>query len=74
MELDIPHGRIMFKVIETFSGIGAQAKALERIGIEHEIVNTCDWDVNAIIAYCKIHKGKIDLSKYEDISDEEIEE
>ena len=46
----------MFKVIETFSGIGAQAKALERIGVEHEIVNTCDWDIGAIIAYCMIHK------------------
>ena len=62
----------MFKVVETFSGIGAQAKALERIGIEHEIVNTCDWDIGAIIAYCQIHKGLIDISKYNDISDEEI--
>ena len=62
----------MFRVVETFSGIGAQAKALERIGIEHEIVNTCDWDIGAIIAYCQIHKGLIDISKYNDVSDEEI--
>lgn len=62
----------MFRVVETFSGIGAQAKALERIGIEYEIVNTCDWDIGAIIAYCQIHKGLIDISKYNDISDEEI--
>lgn len=62
----------MFRVVETFSGIGAQAKALERIGIEHEIVNTCDWDIGAIIAYCQIHKGLIDISKYEDISDRDI--
>ena len=41
----------MFRVIETFSGLGAQAKALERIGVEHSIVNTCDWDIGAIIAY-----------------------
>lgn len=47
----------MFRVVETFSGIGAQAKALERIGIKHKIVNTCDWDIGAIIAYCQIHKG-----------------
>ena len=54
----------MFKVIETFSGIGAQAKALDRIGVEHEIVHTCEWDINAMIAYCQIHK-QINFKKYE---------
>ncbi len=63
----------MFRVIETFSGIGAQAKALERMGIKYEIVNTCDWDINAIIAYCRIHKGEIDISICKDKTDEEIE-
>ena len=64
----------MFKIIETFSGIGAQAKAFERLGVEHEVLHTCDWDIGAIIAYCQIHKGKIDVSKYSDVTDEEIEE
>ena len=68
----MPNGKNMFKVIEMFSGIGAQAKALERIGIEHEIINTCDWDVGAIVAYCQIHKGNINIDKYKDVSDEEI--
>lgn len=63
----------MFKVIETFSGIGAQAKALERINVEHEIVNTCEWDINAMFAYCMIHKGEVDYKKYTNISDEEID-
>lgn len=62
----------MFRVIETFSGIGAQAKALKRIGVDHQIVNTCDWDIGAIVAYCQIHKGLIDVSKYEGITDQEI--
>lgn len=62
----------MFRVIETFSGIGSQAKALERIGAEYNIINTADWDINAILAYCMIHKGKIDIDKYSDISDTEI--
>lgn len=62
----------MFKVIETFSGIGAQAKALERIGVEHTIVNTCDWDIGAIIAYGMIHKHKIDTERYSHISEDEI--
>lgn len=64
----------MFKVIETFSGIGAQAKALERINAEYEIINTCEWDLNAVIAYCQIHNGGIDLEKYCDISDSEIDD
>ena len=46
----------MFKVVETFIGIGAQAKALENINCNHEIVLTADWDINAIIAYYAIHK------------------
>ena len=62
----------MFKVVETFSGLGAQAKALERIGVDHTIVNTCDWDMAAILAYCLIHHGEIPLKKYENVSDEEI--
>lgn len=73
MGLSIPLGRNMFKVVETFSGIGAQAKALERLGIDFDIVNTCDWDINAIIAYCRIHKGGINTNICEEYSDEEID-
>lgn len=56
----------MLKVIETFSGIGAQAKALKNIGCDFKIIGTADWDINAIIAYDLIHNGKQDLSKYID--------
>ena len=62
----------MIKVIETFSGIGAQAKALERIGVEHEIINTCDWDMSAIIAYWMIHKYGSEGDQYSKISDDDI--
>lgn len=62
----------MFRVIETFSGIGSQAKALTRIGRPFEIINTADWDINAILAYCLIHKGKIDVNKYKEVSDENV--
>lgn len=58
----------MLKVVEAFSGIGAQAKALERIkernGYEYTILNTADWDINAIVAYDLIHHGAQDLEKY----------
>lgn len=62
----------MLKVIETFSGIGAQAKALQNIGCDFLIIGTADWDIHAIIAYDLIHKGKQDLSKYENATREEM--
>ena len=60
----------MLNVVETFSGIGSQAKALDNIGIEYKIDYTADWDINAIIAYDLIHNGKQDLTKYQYYSKE----
>ena len=62
----------MLKVIETFSGIGAQAKALSNIGADFKVIGTADWDIHAIIAYDLIHHGKQDLSKYENATREEM--
>jgi len=62
----------MFRVIETFAGIGSQAKALERIGAKYTIVNTADWDINAILAYCLIHKDFINDKQYKKVTDSEI--
>lgn len=62
----------MIKVLETFSGIGAQAKALERLDIDYEIVATADWDINAIIAYDIIHHGSQDLSSYDKLTKEDL--
>jgi len=62
----------MLKVIETFSGIGAQAKALKNIGCNFEIIGTADWDINAIIAYDLIHNGPQDLLQYEKSTKEEL--
>ncbi|MGL5020483.1 MAG: DNA (cytosine-5-)-methyltransferase [Mycoplasmatales bacterium] len=47
------------RVFETFAGIGAQHKALERIGIPYEVVATSEWDIDAIICYDAIHHDKI---------------
>ena len=48
-----------FKVIEMFSGIGSQAKALSILAKKHDlqlnIVNTCEWNIHAFIAYDIIH-------------------
>ena len=69
---------MMLKVFEAFSGIGAQAKALERIkdryGFAYEIVNTSEWDVYAIVAYDLIHNGPQNLSAIERIAKEGIDE
>lgn len=50
-----------FNIVELFSGIGSQAKAFERLSsrknIDFKILNTCEWDVHAIVAYDYIHNG-----------------
>lgn len=50
-----------FNIVELFSGIGSQAKAFERISkrknIKFKVLNTCEWDVHAIVAYDFIHNG-----------------
>lgn len=43
------------RLIELFSGIGAQAKALEELGADFEHWKTCDWAVPSIHAYAAIH-------------------
>lgn len=58
----------MLKVVEAFSGIGAQKQALEKLNIEHEIISTIEWDINAIYAYDIMHhndNAPSDLSKSE---------
>ncbi|MGT2958165.1 DNA (cytosine-5-)-methyltransferase [Streptococcus bovimastitidis] len=62
----------MLKVVEAFSGIGAQKEALERAEIEHEILRTIEWDINAIYAYDVMHHSDLtpsELSKDEIVND-----
>lgn len=51
----------MLKVIELFSGIGAQAEALKRSGIEHEVLAMCDIDKYSVTSYRKLHGWTINL-------------
>lgn len=64
----------MLKVVEAFSGIGSQAKALKNIGQSFEVVNTIEWDINAIYAYDIIHNGPQNNQKYEKFSDKELKD
>lgn len=45
----------MLRVLELFAGIGACSKALERLGIEHEIVDAVEVDKYAIKSFNAIH-------------------
>lgn len=46
------------RVFEAFAGIGAQASALNRIGVNYEIVGTSEWFVNALECYAALHCSK----------------
>ena len=43
------------RVLELFAGIGACSKALERLGIEHEIVDAVEIDKYAIASFNAVH-------------------
>ena len=52
------------RLIELFAGIGAQAKALEILGVPFEHYKICEWAAPSIRAYNAIHiKDTIDYSK-----------
>lgn len=58
----------MIKVVEAFSGIGAQRQALKNIGISHEVLGTMEIDKHAIKSYELLHGktenfGDINTSK-----------
>lgn len=65
------------KVFETFSGIGAQHKALqflkENYGYDYKVVGTSEWDVDASISYVAIHYPKFE-SIIKSVSDEKMNE
>lgn len=68
----------MIRVLSLFSGIGAFEKALERLGVEHEVVNYCEIDPYAGKAYSLIHgipqeKNLIDVTKVDTSKLENIE-
>ena len=45
----------MLKILELFAGIGACSTALERLGIEHEIVDAVEIDKYAMASFNAIH-------------------
>lgn len=45
----------MIRLLSLFSGIGAFEKALDRIGAKYELVNYCEIDKYASVAYAAVH-------------------
>ncbi len=61
------------RVVELFSGIGAQRAALKRAGIPHETVAVCEIDEHAYASYCAIHgftPNMGDITKVERLPDD----
>lgn len=44
-------------IVELFSGIGSQAKALKNLEYKVNTLGTCEWDLHAFIAYDAIHSS-----------------
>ena len=56
------------RVLELFAGIGACSKALERLGIDHEIVDAVEIDKFAIQSFNTIHRTNFepqDITKWD---------
>lgn len=55
------------RLIELFSGIGAQAKALEKLRVPFEHWRAVEYDKFAMAAYNAIHCQKFTISDIKDI-------
>lgn len=60
------------KLVELFSGIGSQAKALKNMGINYELAATCEWDIHSMVAYDLIHNDASIPSTIKEMSKEEL--
>lgn len=61
-----------YNLVELFSGIGSQAKALKNLGCKVNTLGTCEWDLHAFIAYDAIHESCEIPENIAEMSKEEI--
>lgn len=59
-------------IVELFSGIGSQAKALKNLGYKINTLGTCEWDLHAFIAYDAIHNSTTLPDNISDMKKEDI--
>lgn len=62
----------MYNLVELFSGIGSQAKALANIDMDINVVGTCEWDIQAFCAYDAIHNSTEIPAEIEELSKDEL--
>ena len=61
-----------YNLVELFSGIGSQAKALKNLGCKVNTIGTCEWDIQALCAYDAIHNSTTVPERISSLSKEEI--
>lgn len=60
------------RLIELFAGIGAQAKALENLGVNFEHYRVCEIDKYAIASYNAIHGTNFEISDITKLSSNDL--
>lgn len=60
------------RLIELFSGIGAQAASLERLGIPFEHYRTSEIEKNAVISYNNVHGTNFDVLDIKDMRGDDL--
>lgn len=60
------------RLIECFAGIGAQAKALENLGVQFEHYRICEFDKYAVKSYNAIHGTNFETSDITQIHAEDL--
>ena len=60
------------RLIELFAGIGAQAKALENLGVPFEHYRICEFDKYAVASYNAIHGTQFETSDITELHGEDL--
>lgn len=60
------------RLIELFAGIGAQAKALENLGVPFEHYRICEFDKYAVRSYNAVHDTEFETSDIATIHAEDV--
>lgn len=60
------------RLIELFAGIGSQAKALERLGVDFEKYIISEWEVEAIRSYKAIHFNDDNTDYSKDLNQKQL--
>ena len=60
------------RLIELFAGIGAQAKALENLGVDFEHWRVCEFDEHAVRSYNAVHNTNFERSDIREIGADDL--